>query len=524
MPDQFQPQNTPIENAENGEPVRSASKSPARKWWIAACIALFVILLGFASYLMCREDSIDTREAGPAFDEYTQIIDSSDATHAMKVDAYAGRAQLYFEIGDEAGVESDIEAVLCMKDLQMNEAIRMRGLRVNLLDTERKDATFGEDCRFVRNSIDKVMEDSSLLPEAKAQAALGAAFVYETEGDYTEGARICDEALKLSNISPLTKAWLLYRNAGFLYYMGKSAEAMEVYIALVEDPDTSPRQKAMSFCQLGRIRQYMLVDRDESLKWYACALAVPGLPERNKASAYLLRAELRDDMGDVQGAIEDAEAGLRLKTSFLHARKATLFDHALYEKESDNYTAAMADYAQIINDRRMSAKSKSEAHDWRGYLYYSVFKDYENAISEFDTVVEATSFANESFYLDSIRFRASSKLAMKNYKGAIEDAVLAMTSPVLDGKKRSDVLETMALAKYWSGDLVGAASVFSELVAIPEVSPSRLAKAYYNRGIIERKLGDLASAAMDFRSVTELQGAPEDLVRTASNILREMGR
>ena len=91
---------------------------------------------------------------------------------------------------------------------------------------------------------------------------------------------------------------------------------------------------------------------------------------------------------------------------------------------------------------------------------------------------------------------ANSKVKLKDYLGAIEDADYALNI----SSKLVPALNAKGLALSEIGELEKAIKEFNLIV---EIEPS-FYKVFYNRGLIKKKLGDLKGACEDWKKAAEL--------------------
>jgi Tfp pilus assembly protein PilF len=198
--------------------------------------------------------------------------------------------------------------------------------------------------------------------------------------------------------------------------------------------------------------------------------------------AWFLRADLKRDQGDVQGAIEDYTVTTKLDPGYINA-----YDHrsVLYDRIGD-LKSAISDYSRVI---QLNPKSAAAYND-RGWDLYqagdkaAAMADYNKAIL-LDTGF-AVAYNNRGWaYVQA----GDAGHAMHDFNKAI------LLSPRYDKPYFN-----RATIKASSGDYTGAIEDINDLIKLDNKNHV----AYYQRGLMRLSLKDTTAACEDWNTAISL--------------------
>lgn len=162
------------------------------------------------------------------------------------------------------------------------------------------------------------------------------------------------------------------------------------------------------------------------------------------AIAYKNRAEVRADIGDHQGAIEDYTQAIKINPDYAHTYKNQAMARYFIEYHQG--------FSQAIKVNPQDALAYKKRGDARTDL-----EDYQGAIADYTQAIQIN-----PDYVDAYYNRGNARYDLEDYQGAIEDYTRTI-----------------------------------------KISP-QYAHAYYNRGNVYAQLGDTQPAIDDFRRAADI--------------------
>ncbi len=299
-----------------------------------------------------------------------------------------------------------------------------------------------------------------------------------------------------------------------------------------------------------------------------CNLAILGDP--NYAVSYVVRAQVKSELGDKSGAILDFDRGIKLDPN---GNFYTL--RGKFKQESKNNSGALLDYNQAILldpknniayslrgmlksfegdnkgalldfDRVISLNPDSSDYWYRGVIkddlgdkqgaiddytkgikldptyapnysgrgsIYDEFKKYTEAIDDYTQAIKYSLINIPFYYL----FRGNIKVKIGDYRGAILDYDKTIA---LDLKGITlGTYYRRGNAKYNSGDYRGAILDYDKAI---EINPKD-AYAYFDRGNTKSQLGDKRGAILDFDKMISLVPKADDTYISRGAVKFELG-
>ncbi|WP_269624303.1 tetratricopeptide repeat protein [Prochlorococcus marinus] len=258
-------------------------------------------------------------------------------------------------------------------------------------------------------------------------------------------------------------------------------------------------------------------------------------PKKILVVAYFNRALAKSNLKDYSGAISDFSKVIEINPKDEEA----YFRRGIIQHQLANYQSAINDFSMQIkrnknsnseysylsyygraNSKRMigdysGALSDDEqfqklATEFMGFNYKQGLKnidnkDYKDAIISFNKVIDIR--AN---HWNAYRERGRAKYQSGDYQGALEDTSKAIEGNALEQKAyRSNVVDSdlhniRGLSNQKLGDFSGAKSDFTIAINGWFAGPPRPEEMYFNRGIVEAKLGNHEEAINDFNKALEI--------------------
>lgn len=264
-------------------------------------------------------------------------------------------------------------------------------------------------------------------------------------------------------------------------------------------------------------------DFDRAQQRFSKAIAL--FPGWKTASAY--RAMCRWTMGDLRGAVEDADVGLKLKPnnaeSFVARGKARLVTNDADGAVEDFKTAAALDpesaEAHFGLGSALSSKGQPQQAlkpldnaarlnpDFAAALLVrgtvkDKLRDFSGAVKDYTRVLEINPRLGWARF-----YRGKSLRELKEYKRSLDDL-----NEFLDlNPDRGDALYLRSNVKFLLNDYAGAVEDLNKVV---ELDP-RKGLAYSNRGQARALLGDKEGALADLKRALELEPAKRDKIQAA---------
>jgi tetratricopeptide (TPR) repeat protein len=224
--------------------------------------------------------------------------------------------------------------------------------------------------------------------------------------------------------------------------------------------------------------------------------------------AYLLRAYVKNQLNDPQGALADYNEALSLNPKYTSAyyNRGILKANKLNDPQG-----ALADYNQAIS---LNPKYTAPYLN-RGILKDEKLNDPQGAIADYNQALSL----NPKYALAYYNRAILKKNKLNDPEGALADYNQAIS---LNSKFATAYINRSILKATKFNDPQGALADFNQVISL---NP-KFVDAYYNRGILKAtRLNDRTGAITDFRTAAKLartQGKTEDL-RQALESLRILG-
>jgi tetratricopeptide (TPR) repeat protein len=261
-------------------------------------------------------------------------------------------------------------------------------------------------------------------------------------------------------------------------------------------------------------RGFDATELEEKLRFYSAAIRLKlDFPE-----AFYNRGWVRDEKGELDGAISDYSEAIRLRPDYAEAfnnRGITLRHFGDIERALSDYDQAIRfkpDYSEAFNNRGVARRSKG---DFRGAI-----EDYDEAIRLKPNYAEpflnrgnARKKANGDLaaaiadYTEAIRLqpdyanayynRGNARHELGDRDGALSDYDEAIRLQPDD----AEAFNNRGVAREEKGDFEGAIADYSDAISR---SPG-FAMAFYNRGDARRQQADLEGALQDFNEAIRIK-------------------
>ncbi|MFN7851159.1 MAG: tetratricopeptide repeat protein [Dolichospermum sp.] len=195
-----------------------------------------------------------------------------------------------------------------------------------------------------------------------------------------------------------------------------------------------------------------------------------------RAAFYLSRGNVRDDLGDKPGAIDDYNQAIKINPNNAQAYN----NRGIVRYELGDKPGAIDDYNLAIKINPNNAN----AYNNRG-LARAELGDKQGAIDDYNQAIKINpNNANAYYNRGIVRYELGDK------PGAIDDYNQAIKINPND----ANAYNNRGLVRYKLGDKPGAIDDYNLAI---KINPN-LADAYYNRGVVRSELGDKPGAIDDF--------------------------
>ncbi|QSV71128.1 MAG: tetratricopeptide repeat protein [Aphanizomenon flos-aquae KM1D3_PB] len=196
----------------------------------------------------------------------------------------------------------------------------------------------------------------------------------------------------------------------------------------------------------------------------------------NLAQPYYNRGNVRNELGDKQGAIEDYNQAIKINPNDAQAYNNRGFVRA----ELGDKQGAIDDYNQAIKINPNLAQAYNNRGNARAEL-----GDKQGAIDDYNQAIKINpNYANAYYNRGVVRSELGDK------QGAIDDFNLAIKINPND----ANAYNNRGLVRSELGDKQGAIDDFNQAI---KINPND-ANAYNNRGLVRNELGDKQGAIDDF--------------------------
>jgi tetratricopeptide (TPR) repeat protein len=195
------------------------------------------------------------------------------------------------------------------------------------------------------------------------------------------------------------------------------------------------------------------------------------------ANAYFNRGVIKDDNGDLTGALNDYSQTISLKPQFAGA----YCNRGIIKSKLGDKYGALADFDLAIS----TDPNDDTAYYSRGLVKEDVDNKY-GALSDFDQAI----IINPQF-AEAYNNRANIKTSIGDKTGALND----YNQAIILNPTNSLAYSNRAGIKKYMGDVYGALNDYNQAV---NFNP-QFAGAYNNRGMLEEEMGNINEAFNDYR-------------------------
>ena len=205
---------------------------------------------------------------------------------------------------------------------------------------------------------------------------------------------------------------------------------------------------------------------------------------------YSSRGEIRNDLGDISGAMLDFNKALELEPSY------QVYEKIIFIKMGAKDYRDALEYA---NKALIQFPENCYFLFFRGDIKFSL-NELNGAINDFDKCIEIKDCIAGSFRDFNLKtcyfYRGGAKLNLDDYRGAIADFSKAITLSPND----ESFYFSRGVAKYNLGDFIGAIADYTKVIAL---NPKN-GKAYFNRGGAKVNIKDKIGGCKDYSKAGEL--------------------
>jgi tetratricopeptide (TPR) repeat protein len=249
----------------------------------------------------------------------------------------------------------------------------------------------------------------------------------------------------------------------------------EAAAAIKKAIELSPR--AAFYLNRGNVR-YELGDKQGAIQDYNQAIKI----NPNLAEAYYGRGYVRYDLGDKQGAIDDYTLAIKFNPNYALAYN----NRGIVRKDLGDKQGAIDDFNLAIKIN----PNYAQAYKNRG-IVRNELGDKPGAIDDYTLAIKINpKYANAYNNRGIVRYDLGDK------PGAIDDFNLAIKF----NPNYADAYNNRGIVRYDLGDKPGAIDDYTQAI---KINPN-YAQAYKNRGIVYYQLGDKQKAREDLQRAAQL--------------------
>jgi tetratricopeptide (TPR) repeat protein/S1-C subfamily serine protease len=249
----------------------------------------------------------------------------------------------------------------------------------------------------------------------------------------------------------------------------------EAEVAINKAIELSPR--AVFYINRGNVRNE-LGDKQGAIDDYTQAIKI----NPNDALAYYNRGIVRNELGDKQGAIDDYTLAIKFNPNYAQA----YYNRGNVRKDLGDKQGAIDDYTQAIKINPNFA----QAYGNRGGVR-SELGDNQGAIDDFNQAIKFNPNNANAYY-----GRGIVRNELGDKPGAIDDYTQAIKINPNDAK----AYYNRGIVRYDLGDKPGAIDDYTLAI---KINPN-LAQAYVRRGSVRYQLGDKPGAKEDLQRAAQL--------------------
>jgi tetratricopeptide (TPR) repeat protein len=206
------------------------------------------------------------------------------------------------------------------------------------------------------------------------------------------------------------------------------------------------------------------------------------------ATAYVLRGNVKADLGNLKGAIADYEQAIRLNPRYADAFN----NRGVMRRRLGDLKGAIGDYGEVIR----LVPTYASAYNNRGAAR-SELGDDQGAISDYSEAIRL----NPAYAL-AYRNRGDARRRLQDFKGAITDYEQAIRI----NPKYADAFNNRGVAYMGTKDYQRSLSDFDEAIRL---NP-KLAGAFSNKGLLHAKLQDFKGAIANYDQALKLDASLEE--------------
>jgi tetratricopeptide (TPR) repeat protein len=204
--------------------------------------------------------------------------------------------------------------------------------------------------------------------------------------------------------------------------------------------------------------------------------------------AYFLRAYVKDDLNDPQGALADFNQAISLEPKDASA----YYNRGILKNKLNDPAGALADYNQSISLNPKLA----DAYNNRGNLKFQKLNDHPGALADYNTAISLDPKWASAYFN-----RGNLKYDLNDHQGALADYNQAIS---LNPKFAAAYINRGLLKYEKLNDPQGALADYSQAISL---NPKD-AESYMNRGNLKDKFNDLQGALADYNQAISLN--PKD--------------
>ncbi|MDM3845745.1 MAG: tetratricopeptide repeat protein [Aphanizomenon gracile PMC638.10] len=220
-----------------------------------------------------------------------------------------------------------------------------------------------------------------------------------------------------------------------------------------------------------------------------------------RAAFYSNRGNVRNELGDKQGAIDDYNLAIKINPNFAQAYN----NRGVVRKDLGDKQGAIDDYNQAIKFN----PNLADAYNNRGLVRYQL-GDKPGAIDDYNLAIKFNPNLVQAY-----NNRGLVRADLGDKQGAIDDYNLAIKINPNDAK----AYYNRGLVRSELGDKQGAIDDYNQAI---KINPN-LAEAYGNRGVVRYELGDKPGAIDDFNQAIKINANDAGAYYNRGYVRNELG-
>ncbi|MBD2672705.1 tetratricopeptide repeat protein [Aphanizomenon flos-aquae FACHB-1416] len=268
----------------------------------------------------------------------------------------------------------------------------------------------------------------------------------------------------------------------------------EAEAAINKAIELSPR--AVFYYNRGNVR-YELGDKQGAIEDFNQAIKI----NPNLAQAYYNRGGVRKKLEDKQGAIEDYNQAIKINPNFTEVYN----NRGVVRYDLGDKQGAIEDYNQAIKFN----PNYAEAYYNRGVVRYEL-GDKQGAIEDYNQAIKFN-----PNYAEAYNNRGGVRNELGDKPGAIDD----FNQAIKINPNFTEVYKNRGIVRDDLGDKPGAIEDFNQAI---KINPND-AQAYYSRGNVRYELGDKQGAIEDFNQAIKINPNDANAYINRGNVRSELG-